>query len=603
MRAHLSTWILALALTLGAWAQPGPPDDSVSPTPRPSPTEVSPEQSVSPTPVSIPVADEDDEKIQQLEELLEQATSGLIEEVDPFFATPEASYHRFMDLMAHAGPLRPDLFILARRHLDLSDLSSLVRDEQGMTLTQQLYAILRAVEKDLDLKAFQDVTEEQTEVVIYRQAAGDLITLQKGEDGRWLFNSSTVRAIPALYKVLTARGQIDTWRVAMLEFEVLGLTGYQWLALLLLPLFSFGAGRLVLRVIRAAFLKFVPDELGVDMVQKKRALRPLGWLFASIVFWIGISALNFPSWLLVMLTGLVKVVITLSAVLSCFRASDAASTYLGRITAKTATKFDDMLIPLVRRTFKTVIGIMALLFLAQNLEIEVWSLFAGFSIFGAMVALAGQDMVKNLFGSVTVLTDRPFAVGDWVEIEGVEGIVEDVGFRSTRIRTFYDSLVTLPNSRLITASVDNYGARTYRRYVKRFPVRWSTSPDKLEAFCEGTRELIRCHPMTRKDSFQVWVNDMNEHAVEILLWVFFKVPDWGSELRERHRLLVDIHRLATDLEIEFAYPTQKLYITQDSEEQPKVDYDLAIIEASREKGRNTTQRLLEASLPKDGAGP
>ena len=99
------------------------------------------------------------------------------------------------------------------------------------------------------------------------------------------------------------------------------------------------------------------------------------------------------------LTVVVKVTICLSLVVAAFRASDAISIYAAKFTAGTSTKFDDMLIPLIRRTVKTLVAIIGLLFMAQNLDIQVWSLFAGFSIFGAMVALAGQDMVKNFFGS------------------------------------------------------------------------------------------------------------------------------------------------------------------------------------------------------------
>ncbi|MCA9794609.1 MAG: mechanosensitive ion channel, partial [Candidatus Eremiobacteraeota bacterium] len=200
-------------------------------------------------------------------------------------------------------------------------------------------------------------------------------------------------------------------------------------------------------------------------------------------------------------------------------------------------------------------------------------------------------------GSLTVLLDRPFSVGDWVVVDGVEGVVEDVGFRSTRIRTFYDSVISLPNSRLITAHVDNYGARTYRRYTTKLNLLYSTSPDRLEAFCEGIRELGRVHPSTRKDSFQVWVNDMSEYSLQVLVYVFWKCPDWESELRERHRFLVDVHRLARSLEVEFAYPTSKVHLDREGPELGSPELTRESEESAHQQGRELVGALTAASLP------
>ena len=179
------------------------------------------------------------------------------------------------------------------------------------------------------------------------------------------------------------------------------------------------------------------------------------------------------------------------------------------------------------------------------------------------LALAAQDTVSNFFGSLMVILDRPFQVGDWIKTGDVEGTVEEVGFRSTRIRTFYNSLITLPNANLIKASVDNLGDRTYRRWSTRLGIAYDTPPEKIDAFCEGIRELVRKHPYTRKDYYHVYFNEFGSDSLQILVYVFFFTPDWATELRERHRLGVDIVRLAAELEIEFAFPTQTLYLRRE----------------------------------------
>ena len=186
-----------------------------------------------------------------------------------------------------------------------------------------------------------------------------------------------------------------------------------------------------------------------------------------------------------------------------FRLIDLASGYLASRAERTASKFDDVLIPLISTIAKIVGILMGILICAETFNFNVNTLLGGLGIGGMALALASKDAVSNLFGSFTVLIDRPFEIGDWVITEDIEGTVEQVGFRSTRIRTFYNSLITLPNSRLTTAVVDNMGRRRYRRVKAVLGVQYSTTPDQLDAFCEGIRELIRRSSATRKDYFHV----------------------------------------------------------------------------------------------------
>jgi len=231
---------------------------------------------------------------------------------------------------------------------------------------------------------------------------------------------------------------------------------------------------------------------------------------------------------------------------------------------KTESKIDDLIIPFVARIAKIFVVAFGLVFIASQLDVNITSLLAGLGLGGLAFALAAKDTVENIFGSLTVLIDQPFSVGDWIVIEGtVDGSVETVGLRSTRVRTFYNSLVTVPNATLIRSAVDNYGKRTYRRWKTTLSVTYDTPPEKIEAFCEGIRELIRLHPYTRKDYYHVYANDYGASSLDILLYTFFETPDWGTELRERHRLFLDILRIAERLEIEFAFPTQTIHIPKE----------------------------------------
>jgi MscS family membrane protein len=277
---------------------------------------------------------------------------------------------------------------------------------------------------------------------------------------------------------------------------------------------------------------------------------------------------------------------------------DIAAIIVGQKAAASESKLDDLLVPLVRKTLKVFVAAFGLVFIAGNLDIDVSSLLAGLGLGGLAFALAAQDTVKNLFGSLTILVDRPFAVGDWVLIDNVEGTVEEVGIRSTRVRTFYNSQITVPNANLISANVDNFGARQYRRWKATLGLTYDTAPDKIEAFCEGMRELVRHHPYTRKDYFEIHFNNFGGASLDILLYVFFETPDWSTELRERHRLGLDILRLAEQLGVEFAFPTQTLHIKQGSAplQPPEMEGYEQKAESSRAHGRETARELLDSSL-------
>ncbi len=309
--------------------------------------------------------------------------------------------------------------------------------------------------------------------------------------------------------------------------------------------------------------------------------------------WLGLPMVVFKIWV-----EAIVVVAVVAFTLMAYRLTDVGSAIMERRAAASASRFDDLLVPLTRKSLKVLIVAIGLVTVAGTVGIEIAGLLAGLGLGGLAFALAAQDTVSNLFGSITVLLDRPFQVGDWVVVGDVEGTVETMGFRSTRIRTFYNSLITLPNSNLIKASVDNLGARRFRRWSTRLGIAYNTPPETVDAFCEGIRELVERHPYTRKDYYHVYFNEFGAASLELLLYVFFETPDWATELRERHRLAVDVLRLAHDQGVEFAFPTQTLYLREEQWKRPDTA-GRAYPEASRAQGRaarRSAQQLVDDAL-------
>jgi MscS family membrane protein len=380
------------------------------------------------------------------------------------------------------------------------------------------------------------------------------------------------------------------------------LENWRWIGILVTIALGLLLDRLASLVLRLVVRRWKARSRRVELQEvSDDLLRPLGLMVMAFLWWVGINLLALPEAAMLILLVAVKFLAGLSMVWAAYRLVDLVSLYLLERARRTRTRLDDALVPLIPKTLKIFVTVVGIVFVADNLNIDITSLLAGLGLGGLAFALAAKDLVQNLFGSVSVLLDRTFSVGDWVVIGDVEGTVERIGFRSTRLRTFYNSLVTLPNSQLITASVDNMGQRRYRRMSTRLGLTYDTPPDRIEAFCEGIRELVRQHPYMRKDYYHVYFNEYAAASLSILVYVFWEAPDWATELRERHRFLLDILRLARRLEVEFAFPTQTLYIRQDGG--AGIGEPERVQSEAFETGRREARRIVEETLGADGRPP
>ena len=294
--------------------------------------------------------------------------------------------------------------------------------------------------------------------------------------------------------------------------------------------------------------------------ERARLGRSLWALAVAITLLLGFPALDFPQVAEDIVEQLASLLGAAALVMLGFRGVDIFTDVLARRAELTDSRFDDQLVPLANTGLKIVTLIIGMLFILGNLGVNVTSLVAGLGLGGLAVALAAQDTFRNLLGGVTIFADRPFQVGDWVVVGSIEGTVEHVGFRSSRVRTFYNSVVTVPNARIVDTHVDNMGLRQWRRYRTTLGLAYHTTPDQVQAFVEGVRAVIRANPGMRKDYYIVEFIDFGESSLEILLYCFIDAPDWNAELRTRHVLNLDIMRLAEELGVEFAFPTQTLHV-------------------------------------------
>ncbi len=345
----------------------------------------------------------------------------------------------------------------------------------------------------------------------------------------------------------------------------------QWISLIIIVFVAFMIGRIV-RIYAEKLIHLTLQSKGIEAEEKNREkmISPLGIMLAALVWQTLVRFIELPHSILDPLTRAGGVVFAISAILISLNIVEIFSNWFEKLTHDATSTFDNILIPLIQKGVKTFVVVVGLIYIGSSLTLDMKGIVAGLGLGGLAFALAAKDTISNLFGSITVLIDRPFSIGDWVIIDNkIEGNIIEVGLRSTKIRTFYDSVISLPNGNLTNVHIDNYGRRTYRRFKTSIGVQYDTPPEKIETFCEAIRQIILSHEHTRKDSFQVYLNNLGTFSLDILIYMFWQVPDWSLELEQRHKLLIDIIKVGKELNIQFAFPTQTLHMFQHKTEQPR----------------------------------
>lgn len=248
------------------------------------------------------------------------------------------------------------------------------------------------------------------------------------------------------------------------------------------------------------------------------------------------------------------------ATVVCYRIVDILGMYMMKLAEKTESTLDDQIAPLVRKALKVFVVIVGVLAILSNLGKDIVPLLTGLSIGGLAFALAAQDTIKNFFGSIMIFIDKPFQIGDWITSGNIDGTVEEVGFRATRIRTFRNSVTYVPNGIFADTTVDNHGLRNYRRFYTQISINYDTPSEVINVFVEGLRKIVDNHPHTLKENYHIYLNDMADSSLNVMFYIFFEVPTWGEELRCRHEVLIEIIKLAEELGVNFAFPTSTLHM-------------------------------------------
>jgi MscS family membrane protein len=344
--------------------------------------------------------------------------------------------------------------------------------------------------------------------------------------------------------------------------HIAGVAMWQWLGL------SFGLliGGLVVLCSHRAARREIDDTENASSLGWRALLVPLSIIFVSTLLVPLLDAL-------LRIGATPRVVIDYAQTSVAFLAAAWLTVVVSIVVGEaiiaserlTSRSLDSQLIRLGTRLVGLVAAVAILIEGGDELGFPAYSVLAGLGVGGLAVALAARDTIANLIGSLLITIEKPFRVGHVVRIGGSEGTVEDVGFRSTRIRTPDNTLVTIPSSAVVSTTVENLSIRTKRRQRFFVQVMYNTPRVKLEEIVTRIRQLIVDHPLAEDSTCQVRFNNFAESSLDILVIFNLMVDDYASELREREAVLLRIIDLVKDAGVEFAFPTRTLYIESGSE--------------------------------------
>ncbi len=241
---------------------------------------------------------------------------------------------------------------------------------------------------------------------------------------------------------------------------------------------------------------------------------------------------------------------------------DVIDHWLTRMTSRQSGNLGEMVRPMVRASLRITIVVLALLQIAQVLtDKPLTSILAGLGVGGLAIALAAQDTVKNFFGSLVIFADKPFLVGERVVVDGTDGVIEQVGFRSTRIRTLEGHLVAIPNGELANKTIQNIGRRPYIRRVMNVAITYDTPPEKVRRAMEIIKELLANHEGMKPElPPRVVFNDYTATALNILVIYWFHPPDFWAFQAFNERFNLNLLEGFNAEGISFAFPTQTVHV-------------------------------------------
>lgn len=289
--------------------------------------------------------------------------------------------------------------------------------------------------------------------------------------------------------------------------------------------------------------------------------KSISWILTLLLGTVLIEMLSLTLNLEKYLTLFFKVILAFYLIRICYLAAEAFGELLHQWGKSAKTMIDDQLAYFASRTIKVFVVIIGCLIALQNFGVNVTALLAGLGIGGIALAFAAQDTVANVFGTITILLDSPFKIGDRIKIGDTEGFVDELGFRSTRIRTLYNSLIIIPNQIVAKEKIDNLTSRNgWIRFRHVIGLTYAAQPMQLQQFCENLKTILLQDPKVERERISITFSGFGDSSLNVVVSFHFHIEELEDDSIAAQKYLHLIHQMVSQMQLGFAYPTRTLIV-------------------------------------------
>ena len=391
--------------------------------------------------------------------------------------------------------------------------------------------------------------------------------------GAWLLSPATLASAPALYEAMQELPLIPGLQdpqplspffqlresVRQAAPGLMAGWGYlelwQWLGLAA----ALVGGALTAWLVRAALRAIAQSTERLDALSQLAL--PTGLLAAAAILhyavtWLGVTQVGLP-----VVSSLAGAFLIFALAFFAYRLAGVIGSWFLANARRTTSYMDEIAATLGTGLVKLLIVVGAIIALADVIGLPYEGVLTGLGVGGVAVAFAARDTVSNIMGGGLLMADRPFQRGDMIELDGTLATVEEVGLRSTKLRSLDDALLYVPNAQLSDRAIANWGRRRRRKLALTVGLTYDTPREKLDSFVRRLREVLLSQPSVDREDVYVGLKEFGASSIDISVLCHFRVPGYAEQIEAQHKLIMDIIALAEDVGVEFAFPTRTVQLS------------------------------------------
>ncbi|MFE7061168.1 mechanosensitive ion channel family protein [Sutcliffiella sp. NPDC057660] len=302
--------------------------------------------------------------------------------------------------------------------------------------------------------------------------------------------------------------------------------------------------------------------------------KPVRTFFVILGLFFALKAAPFELMEAATLSRLMRSSIIFLIAWGVFNFIPSSSVLFSKLSTKLDFEVDKIVMPFFTKVLRFILIALTLSIVLEEWDYNVGGFVAGLGLGGLAFALAAQESIKNLLGGFIIVTEKPFTMGDWIKTPSVEGVVEDISFRSTRIRTFAQAVVTVPNATLSNEPITNWSKMGKRQITFELGLQYDTSRVKLETVTRRIEQLLRGHSEVHQETILVRFDNFGASSMNVFIYFFTSTVMWAEFLKVKEDVNFKIMEILEEEEVVIAFPTRTLHIGKDAQQELKKEYSV-----------------------------